>query len=238
MLTMKKAIASLLFAAVAAALSSFEVAAIKLNISGDGSSHINTTDGSVFMRNVSLRSIIEQAYDLKRYTLSAPDWTNSQHFDINARATGKVKQEELRLMLQSLLAERFALKFHRESKEMSAYALLPAKNGFKLKPVEGSGSGINSSNGAGKAQAKCKHVSMPRLADFLSDRVDHPVVDQTGIPDAYDFTLEWSPNQNTEDAGPSIFTALNDQLGLRLEPRKLPVSILVVDSISKTPTEN
>ena len=121
---------------------------------------------------------------------------------------------------------------------MSAYALLPAKSGFKLKPAEGDGSSINSSRGAGKAKATCKHVSMSRLADFLSGRVDHPVVDQSGFSNAYDFTLEWSPDQNAEDAGPSIFTALNEQLGLRLEPRKLPVSILVVDSIGKTPTEN
>jgi uncharacterized protein (TIGR03435 family) len=121
---------------------------------------------------------------------------------------------------------------------MSAYALVPAKGGFKLKPVEGNGSSINSTHGAGKAMATCKHVSMSRLADFLSTRVDHPVIDQSGIPDAYDFTLEWSPDQNAEDAGPSIFTALSEQLGLRLEARKLPVSILVVDSIDKTPTEN
>jgi uncharacterized protein (TIGR03435 family) len=236
--TMRTVIASLLFAATAAAQTSFEVASIKPNNSGDGSDSVNTTDGSVVMRNVPLRMIIEDAYDLKRYALTAPDWLDNQRFDINARADAKVKQEELRLMLQSLLAERFQLKTHRESKEMSAYVLLPAKSGFKLKPAEGSGSGINSSRGAGKAKATCRHVSMARLADFLSGRVDHPVVDQSGIPDAYDFTLEWSPEQNTEDPGPSIFTALSEQLGLRLEPRKVPVSILVVDSISKMPTEN
>jgi uncharacterized protein (TIGR03435 family) len=235
---MKRAVASLLFAAAAAAQSSFEVASIKPNLSGDGNDSVNTTNGSLTMRNVSLRMIVEDAYDLKRYTLTAPDWLDTLRFDIQAKVGGKVKQEELRLMLQSLLAERFQLKAHRERKEMSAYALLPAKGGFKLKPAEGSGSSINSTHGAGKAKATCTHVSMPRLADFLSGRLDHPVVDQSGIPDAYDFTLEWSPEQNTEDAGPSLFTALNEQLGLRLEPRKVPVSILVVDSISKTPTEN
>ena len=235
---MKTAIASLLFAAAAAAQSSFEVASIKPNLSGSDDDSVNTTAGSLTMRNVSLRMILEDAYDLKRYTLNAPAWVDNQRFDITAKVGGTVKHEELRLMLQSLLAERFQLKAHREPKEMSAYALLPARNGFKLKPAEGEGSGINSSGNAGKVKATCRHVSMPRLADFLSRRVDHPVVDESGIPDAYDFTLEWSPNQNAEDAGPSIFTALTEQLGLRLEARKLPVSILVVDSLSKTPTDN
>ncbi len=235
---MKRVIASLVFAAAAAAQSSFEVASIKPNNSGDGNDSVNTTDGSLTMRNVSLRMIIEDAYDLKRYTLTAPAWLDTQRFDITAKVGTKVKHEELQQMLQSLLTERFELKAHREPREISGHALLPAKNGFKLKPAEGNGSSINSSRGAGKAKAACKHVSMSRLADFLSNRVDRPVVDQSGISDAYDFTLEWSPDQNAEDAGPSIFTALNEQLGLRLEPRKLPVSILVVDSISKTPTEN
>jgi uncharacterized protein (TIGR03435 family) len=119
--------------------------------------------------------IIQDAYDLKRYTLIAPDWLDSQRFDINAKAGGKVKQEELRMMLQSLLAERFQLKAHREAKEMSAYALLPAKSGFKLKPAEGSGSSAKSSSGAGKAKATCAHVSMTRLADFVRDAglIDH-----------------------------------------------------------------
>jgi len=235
---MKNVIVILLFAVLAAAQSSFEVVAIKPNTSLDGGSHTNTTNGSLTMRNVSLRMIIENAYDLKHFTLVAPDWADTLHFDINAKTSGKVKDEQLRLMLQSMLTERFALKAHRETKEMSAYALLPAKSGFKFQPAEGEGSSINSNSGAGKARATFRHVSLSRLADYLSRQVEHPVVDQTSIPDSYDFTLEWSPNQNVEDPGPSIFTALSEQLGLRLEPRKLPVSILVVDSVSKEPTEN
>jgi len=238
MLTMKRTLATLLFTATAAAQMSFEVASIKPNVSGSGDSKSDTNGGSLTMRNYSLRMIIEEAYDLKRRTLIAPDWIDTPHFDINAKAGGKAKMEEFRLMLQSLLSERFQLQTHRELKEMSGYALLPAKSGFKLMPAEGEGSSINSSRAAGKAKAACKHVSMSHFADFLSGRVDHPVVDQSGIANAYDFALEWSPDQNAEDAGPSIFTALSEQLGLRLEPRKVPVSILVVDNISKAPTEN
>jgi uncharacterized protein (TIGR03435 family) len=234
---MKTALAGVLLAATAAA-QSFEVAAIKPNLSGDGGSHSSSRGGSLRMENVSLRSIIEEAYNVKDYTLTAPGWVDTLHFDITAKSGEKASRDQIRIMLQSLLTDRFQLKAHRESKEMTAYALVAAKSGFKLKPAEGEGSSVNSDRGAGKAKAVCKHVTMARVADFLSGQVDHPVVDQTGIPDAYDFTLEWSPNQNAEDAGPSIFTALTEQLGLRLESRKLPVSILVVDSMSKSPTEN
>ena len=234
----KLVLVGLLFAATLSAQSSFEVASIKLNSSGDGGESVNTTSGTLTMRNVPLRSIIQDAYNLKRYSLIGPDWLDNQRFDITAKVGEKVKYEEMRVMLQTLLAERFQLKAHREQKEMSAYALLPAKSGFKLKPAEGEGSGTSSSSNAGKTKTTFKHVSMTRLADFLSSRVDHPVIDQTGILEAYDFTLEWSRDQIAEDAGPSIFTALSEQVGLRLEARKLPVSILVVDSIEKMPTEN
>jgi uncharacterized protein (TIGR03435 family) len=191
------------------------------------------------MRNVSLHMMIEEAYDVKDFSFRGPDWLDSVHFDVKAKTGEKVKHSEMRLMLQTLLAERFQLKFHRESKEMTAYALVPAKSGFKLKPSEGEGSHINSTSGAGKAKATCQHVSMATFAEFLSARgLEHPVVDESGITGAYDFTLEWSKDQVAEDAGPTLFTALTEQLGLRLETRKLPVSILVVDSVNRAPSDN
>jgi uncharacterized protein (TIGR03435 family) len=235
---MKQAIVSLLFAATAAAQPSFEVASIKPNISDDRNSSSRISATSLVMRNWSLREIVLKAYDLKDYALNAPDWLASPRFDINASAAGTMTEAEMHQMLQSLLAERFQLKSHRESRLTPAYVLLPAKGGFKLTPGNGDGSNINWSSGPGNPKATCTQISMVRLAGFLSGQVDRPVVDQSGIPDAYDFALEWSREQNAGDAGPSISTALKEQLGLRLESRKLPISILVVDSIIKTPTEN
>jgi uncharacterized protein (TIGR03435 family) len=237
---MKYVIAGMFFATLAMAQPSFEVASIKPNNSGDGNSSYQTTGGSVRMRNVTPRALLELAYNVKEYNLVAPSWVDNPHFDIMASTGGaEVKDQELRRMLQSLLTDRFQLKAHRQSKEMTAYALLPAKNGFKLKPTGGENFSLNFTKGGAKAKATGKDTSMANLADYLSGgAVDYPVVDETGISGAFDFTLEWSPDQNAADGGPSLFTALTEQLGLRLEKRKLPVSILVVDSMSQTPTEN
>ena len=176
---MKTLIVSILFTAIAPAQLSFEVASIKPSTSGDGNESTNTTNDSLTMRNVSLRNIIQEAYNLKRHSLNAPDWADTLHFDIAAKAEGKVKQEEFRLMLQSLLKDRFELKAHREPKIMSAYALLPAKTGFKLKPAEGEGSSTNSSGNGGSVTLTCKHVSMAKLAEVISGRLDRPVIDQS-----------------------------------------------------------
>ncbi|HEY3837258.1 MAG TPA: TIGR03435 family protein [Bryobacteraceae bacterium] len=232
-------IAILASVAPAAPPPAFEVASIKPNKSGDGNSSFTTTEGSIHMRNVTPRILLEHAFNVKDYNLNAPSWVDDLHFDIVAKAPGEVKDAEMRLMLQSLLAERFQLKMHRESKEMTAYALLPAKGGFKLKPVQGDNYSLNFTVGGGKAKATGKQASMANLSDYLSGgALDHPVVDETGIQGVYDFTLEWSPEQNVAENGPSLFTALTEQLGLRLEKRKLPVSIVVVDSMNQTPTEN
>jgi len=163
----------------------------------------------------------------------------SRNFDVNAKASGKVTEGELRQMLQSLLKDRFQMKVHPASKEIQAYVLLPAKGALKHKSFHDYGVfGVDVSHFPDKTRIACRHCTMDKLADVLADQVNLAVVDQSGSPEEYSFTLEWSPNQNADDAGPSIFTAMNEQLGMRLESRRVPVSILVVDSISQTPSEN
>jgi uncharacterized protein (TIGR03435 family) len=134
------------------------------------------------------------------------------------------------------------LVFHRETKEMSAYALVAAKGGMKIHAVEGVGS--QSKSGGGKITAK--HMSMSKFGDFLSRQLDRPVVDETGTgTDGFDFTLEWSNERVRRaaeadggvPAGPSLFTALTEQLGLKLETRKVPVEIFAVDKAER-PTDN
>ncbi len=235
---MKTILPALLLAAIASAQPSFEVASIKPNNSGDGNESSNDHPGSLAMKNVSLRNIIEKAYDLKRYSLIAPDWIDNLHFDVNARMDETAKREDIRLMMQSLLKERFQLKAHNEQKTMSAYALLPAKTGFKLKPAEGEAGGTSSNSNNGNVSATFKHISIQQLAEYLSHRMDRPVIDESAIPGFYDFALEWSTGKSADETGPSIFSVLQEKLGLRLEAKKLPVEILVVDSISRTPTEN
>lgn len=215
----------------------FEVAAIKPNTSGSGSSGTHSTDGLIRMTNVSLKNCIEMAYDVRDFSLSAPDWVGSVHFDITAKPPAASKEREFGKMMQSLLAERFKLEAHREPKVLSAYALVVGKTGPKLQEAVGfHGSSMNSNNSKLTAKA-----SMERLADFLARRLDRPVVDLTELKGIYDFKLEWTPEDSkatSADAGPSLFTALQEQLGLRLQPKKLPVDVLVVDHVERVPTEN
>ena len=238
-LAMKTFIASLLFAVSATAQLSFETASIKLNVSGDRSSFTRRGVDSLALQNWPLRDIVLKAYDLKSYALEAPDWLASRNFDLNAKASGKATEDELRQMLQALLKDRFQLKAHPAQKDLRAYVLLPTKGGLKLSSVHDNGVfGVDVSRFPDRTRIVCRHCTMDKVAEVLADHVGVPVVDQSGMAEEYSFTLEWSPSQNANDTGPSIFTALNEQLGMRLEPRRMPISILVVDSILRTPSDN
>jgi len=153
--------ANLLCAAIAIAQPSFEVASIKLNISGDRSSFTRRGEDSLALQNWPLRNIVLRAYDLKNYALNAPDWLASRNFDINAKASGKVNEKELRQMLQSLLRDRFQMKVHPATKELQAYVLLPAKGGLKVKPVHDNGVfGVDVSHFPDKTIVACRHCTM------------------------------------------------------------------------------
>ncbi len=221
----------------------FEVAAIKPNTTGPGHSGEHSSKGAVFMENVSLKQLVERAYDVRDFSFSGPDWLGSVRFDITAKPPGGWSyREQFGPMLQTLLAERFKLVIHRESKVMPAYALVQAKGGIKLKPLEAAdGSSSNTNNGKYTAT----RVSMQRFADFLSRTLNSPVVDKTEAPGDFKFTLEFSrddvqpgSDKPPDNSAPSIFTAVQEQLGLRLVPQKLPVEIVVVDHIEKVPTDN
>jgi uncharacterized protein (TIGR03435 family) len=144
-------------------------------------------------------------------------------------------------MLQALLTDRFKLSLHRESKEMSVYALVAGKNGPKVKTAE-SASGISSHSDGGPIHVSAT-VGMDGFANYLSQRLDRPVLDQTGLKGLFEIKLDWSPDSiqrpgaNDDLQGPSIFTALQEQLGLKLEGRKAPVEVLVIDH-AEMPSEN
>jgi len=147
----------------------------------------------------------------------------------------------MRQMLQTLLVQRFQMKLHRETKELPVYALVPGKGALKVKQAaadEQTGmSGVSTG-------AMFQHQPISRFTFMLTRRMDRPVLDLTGLAGFYDFTVDLSglgfngspPAVDTD--GPSIFTAVQNDLGLKLEPRKQPIEILVVDSVSKTPIEN
>jgi uncharacterized protein (TIGR03435 family) len=145
-------------------------------------------------------------------------------------------------MLQSLLAERFQLKLHRETKEVPMYALVVGKTGLKIKEGEFGRSSTSGSPGHLTAQK----MPIAKLADFLSGQLGSPVTDMTGMKGFFDFTLEWAPDSRPGEAGAitdsapgaSVFTAVQERLGLKLEGRKGPVEMLVIEHVEKIPTGN
>jgi uncharacterized protein (TIGR03435 family) len=222
----------------------FEAASIKPNtsLSGHSSSHI--TNGEVFMRNVSLKGCIQMAYHIAEGRLAGPDWLSTTSFDIVAKPPAGSPKDQYREMMQALLADRFKLAIHHESKMLPAFALLVGKNGPRMQPGEAGGPHVDVENNKMTARG----MTMANLAETLSRHLDRPVVDKTGLNGFFDLQLEWSPEEKPADEksaaaaplppGPTIFTAVQQQLGLKLEAQKLPIDVIVVDHMERVPTEN
>jgi uncharacterized protein (TIGR03435 family) len=213
----------------------FEAATIKPSKEPSGSSHWNSHPGIIMLNGQTLKGLICLAYHVKTNQVAgAPKWLDADGFDINAKAEGPADESELLIMLRPLLAERFQLVFHHEQRIAAAYALVVAKNGLKIKPVEGAAGWTGSSS---KGRISVRRITMANFADELSRQVGSPVTDLTATPGAYDFTLEWSTEGDASDVLSTLFAALQDQLGVKLEMRKLPVDGLVIDKAEK-PAEN
>ncbi|HEV1284485.1 MAG TPA: TIGR03435 family protein [Bryobacteraceae bacterium] len=215
----------------------FEVASLKPNDSGPGHSDVDVDGNLLRMKNVTLKACIVWAFRTTDAQVSGPSWLESERFDIVAKAESGSPQPA---MLQAVLADRFKLAVHRETREQTLCELVVAKNGPKLKKVDPGEDDTTSRRG----HLTATRVSMPALARFLAGpniRLGRPVVDKTGLDGVFDFTLDWTLDSDAEkspDHPPSIFVALQEQLGLKLEARKGPVEVLIVDHVEKVPTEN
>jgi uncharacterized protein (TIGR03435 family) len=191
---------------------------------------------------VSLQNLLAQAYRVRNFQISGPGWLDSERFDIVAKLPEEAGEDQLPAMLQALLEERFKLAFHREPKTLSAYVLVPGKGGPKLSAADGEIGGVRTTIGATRRHLSGK-VDMSYLAGLLSNLLDRPVVDMTELKGVYDVDLEWSVNDAPTAAAqvddpPSLFTVLQERLGLRLESRKAPVDIYVIDHVERVPTGN
>jgi len=267
---------------------SFEVASIKLNKSSDpttfnfpiGAGDAMRPVGGLFsVTNMPLRNIITFAYkltgDIQYLMPGLPDWVNSERFDIQARAAGSPKKDEFRLMVQSLLADRFKMTMHHETRQIPVFALVLSKAG-KTGPqliahtddaTCGSPAGqpypstaavplpampcnallALQPSGPGRFRAGGRKVTLQLLASSFSgyDNFDRPIVDRTGLADAFDLWFEWAPQITgtpppgfqPDPTGPSIQAALQEQLGLKLESQTAPVDVMVVDRLEQ-PSEN
>jgi len=228
----------------------FEVASIKPNAPGG----ISTGDfrilpgGRLTAEKVLLRFFIQNAYGVRPFQLKdGPDWINSEGYDIEAKTEGNPSSDQIVLMMQTLLEDRFKLKVHRETKELPVYTLSAAKGGLKLPaPKQGTCTACGRALiriSKGVARITGDKISMPEFARVLSNILGRTIIDETGFTATFNAQLEFSiddaiaglphtPGQ-TDDAIPSIFVAAPEQLGLKITPAKGPVEILVIDHIEK-----
>jgi uncharacterized protein (TIGR03435 family) len=199
-------------------------------------------EGRLNYEGISLMDLIGDAYRVPHRQISGPAWLTSQRFDILAVMPAPLSNDQIPEMLGALLQERFKLKTHREIKEELVYRLVPASSGPKLPEAEKeTGTGI-SGRSTKTAEQVSAQTTLARFAEYLSERLDRPVVDQTGLAGIYSIHVEWMPDNaaatGVDTAGPSLFTAIQEQLGLRLVAGKMAVQLLVVDSVEKYPTDN
>jgi uncharacterized protein (TIGR03435 family) len=167
-----------------------------------------------------------------------PGWLDTEPYDIAATVPPNTSDAQVRLMLQTLFAERFNLTVHREVREHSVYALVVAKNGPKVKPSETTKASITN----GKGHIELHGVAMQVFVNSLgtTKATARPVVDMTGLKGHFDITLDWAPDTvqlDAADRGPSVFTAIQEQLGLKLEPRKSPFEFIIIDHVER-PSQN
>jgi uncharacterized protein (TIGR03435 family) len=223
----------------------FEVAAIKPAAPPEEVGRISsrmsvdTDAGQLIYTNVTLKDVVRQAYKVQSYQIEAPGWMGTERWDFTATFPPGSSRDQVPLMLQALLAERFGMAMHRETKDLPAYALTVVES--KMKPIESSGDNLSTSGSRTGSHVEAK-ASMRGLTEYLSGRLDRPVLDQTGLSGGFEFTLDWSVDDSADTngavAGPSIFTAVQEQLGLKLNATKGPVELIVVDRADRQPTEN
>jgi uncharacterized protein (TIGR03435 family) len=223
----------------------FDVATIKPappQSEGRTSTRISSdlSTGNLTYSNVNLREVIGKAYKLQQYQINGPAWLETERFDIVAKFPPHSAAEQVPLMLQALLADRFRLTVHGETKELPIFMLTVINTGPKFKNIE-TETGITSNSNGIQRHVVAK-VSLERFAEFLTNEAGRPVLDKTGLTGPWEMKLDWAPDSapagNDAASLPSLFTALQEQLGLKLQSAKGPVETLVVDHIDRTPTEN
>ena len=233
----------------------FEVATIKPS-NPDRPGKAYQVRGRQFLTiNTTLSDLITFAYGLHaRQITGGPGWVESEKYDLDAKPDGEGAPNtvQLKTMLQKLLADRFKLAFHREKKELSVYAIVVGKTGHKLTKSEGDPNGLPALFFQGLEKLPVRNATIADFAGVMQGAVlERPVIDQTGLQGRFDFTLNWTPDEfqfggmgvrippPTDNAAalPDLFTAIQQQLGLKLESTKAPTDVLVIDRVEK-PSEN
>jgi len=234
----------------------FDVASLKPSTAAAPGGGIRPAQGGerYIATNITLRLMIQVAYQLKpEQIVGGPDWLNTDRWDMNAKAEKPSNADELHAMLQDLLVERFGLKFHNETKEGPVYVLAVDK-ASKMTPHDAASAGDpwidQAIQGAVHVKWTAKFCSMDYLAWRLGQIMDRPVINRTDLKGGFDFDLSYTRDlppgippdaqingEPIDTSGPNIFTAMKQQLGLKLEAQKGPVQVMVIDKVEKA-TEN
>lgn len=242
----------------------FETASIKPSAPAQGGRMMigiqTLPGGRVSMSNVTVKILLQQAYNIRDFQIvGGPSWISTERYDIVAKPEGSATDAQVKVMLQSLLKDRFKLEFRRETRELPTYALVIAKGGPKLKVSdapredqedrgggrgEGGGGGRRGMVRMGRGHFEATGAPISALINQLAIALRRSVIDKTGLTGEYDFNLDWAPDEtgrgpaaegssSTDAEGPSIFTALQEKLGLKLEATKGPVEVFVIGSAEK-----
>ena len=227
-------------AAAKAGTPEFEVASVKPSTGGTGGMW---DEGERLRINMPLKAILTEAYGVNDNNIFGAAWTDVERFEIiakippdTAKLPGAERWKRIHAMMQTLLADRFKLQVHREMREMSVYALLPAKGGVKLLRT-GPASEYWVRTAGGKGSLTAQKMPMDQFLSILGKALHREVLDESGIDGVFDIKLDWAPEGTADSDKPSIFTALQERAGLRLEARKTPREVLVVDRAER-PSEN
>jgi uncharacterized protein (TIGR03435 family) len=233
-------------ACVTASAQTFAVASIRpsaaeVKFEHDGKTV--TTPGTVTMRDVTVATCIKWAYGVQDSQISGPAWLQSEHFDITAKSDEPARDEQMKLMMRALLAERFKLSFHRQNKELRSYVMTAAKGGAKLRESAPDVKPFRENSAIGTV---VKATTMKEFGDFMAGPLQAPVVDMTGLTGRYDFELDFTryiPTGETamkvdyDNTNGIIISALKGELGLDLQSRKEEVEVLVIDRVER-PSDN
>jgi uncharacterized protein (TIGR03435 family) len=230
--------------------SSFEAASIKRSTDTDNESFLmQDPSGNLTGHNTTLRALLRMAFGVRDHQLiSGPAWMNTERYEVLAKPSVRAKTSaEFREMVQALVTERFGLQIHRETRQLPVYMLTVAKDGPRLTEWK---DGVGPSCGYLAGNLTCTKITMPVLADALSRRLGRSVADKTELTGTYNLKLSWTPDETqvpgpaesgqarvSDNAGPSLFSAIQAQLGLKLESAKSATEVLVIDKAAK-PSEN
>lgn len=224
----------------------FEVATIKA--SGPDARGINIgigpqlRHGRFVAGDQSLKEMIAVAYRITPNRVFGPDWLDAARFDFLAKSPDGVPDTQMHPMLQALLTDRFGLSSHKEPREMPIYELVVAKSGVKMVIFPARPPRQDTTRSPRIAAMMGDAATTTRLAEMLSNISGRPVVDKTGLTERYDFILSYSrpqgPGELPDNTPPDLFTAIQEQLGLRLQPARASIEVIVVDHIERRPTEN